>query len=360
MTRILVIDDDAVLRDAILETLGHYRFEVAGAHNGTAGLEMIRQYKPNLVLCDIHMNDIDGFSVLQQITHDGLITSVPFIFMTAHSDRNIQHRAMSLGADDYLVKPFSGEQLVDRVEARLQKYKQIEDRHTHTITALKHNISYSLPHELRTPLGAILGYGTLLRETSQDPIPEEVEEFASRILSSAKRLQHVVENYIVFMQLETMGEERRKGLRRNILPDVSPIVRDAARTVAENYGRAEDLAMDVSSVALCITDQDLRKIIQELVDNAFKFSSEGSSVVMQAKREADCYRVEIVDQGRGMTSEQLNSVGEFMQFDRKHHEQRGLGLGLTLARRLVEVYEGKFNITSDVDKGTLVELIFPL
>lgn len=357
-TRILVIDDDPVVRELIVKSLKQCDYSVIDAPNGNSGLKLIKQIKPHLVLCDIHMWDMSGLDVLRQITEDGLGSSMPFIFLTAIDDPDMQQQAMILGADDYLIKPFYPHELLARVQSRLEKYKNIEETHTQTMTALKHSISYALPHELRTPLASILGYASVLQADAKTVTTEEVEEWSTRILASTNRLQHVVENYLIYLQLETMGDEQQKGLRRNIVRDAKPIIEYAARTTAEKYDRVNDLKLDIASVALGISEQDLRKIVNELVDNAFKFSKKGTPVILNANRAHNRYHINIIDRGRGMTAEQIANIGEFMQFNRKQHEQQGLGLGLVLSRRLVAAYGGKMTIKSEAQTGTFIKLLF--
>ena len=108
-----------------------------------------------------------------------------------------------------------------------------------------------------------------------------------------------------------------------------------------------------------IAEEYLSKITDELVQNAFKFSEADSPVRVTLNEAFNAVTLSVSDQGRGFTAEQITRIGAYMQFDRKLHEQQGLGLGLTIAKRLVELHGGKFSIVSDKESGTVISARFP-
>jgi DNA-binding NarL/FixJ family response regulator len=121
MKRILVIEDHPLMRRNIVLILQREQFEVEGAENGRIGLKLARLNPPDLVLCDIMMPELDGYAVLNALRADAATALVPFIFLTAKGER-AQHRAgMDLGADDYLTKPVTREELLGAVHARLKR-----------------------------------------------------------------------------------------------------------------------------------------------------------------------------------------------------------------------------------------------
>jgi two-component system sensor histidine kinase/response regulator len=108
-----------------------------------------------------------------------------------------------------------------------------------------------------------------------------------------------------------------------------------------------------------IAEEYLSKITDELLQNAFKFSQAGSPVRVTLNEALNTITLSISDKGCGFTPEQITRIGAYMQFDRKLHEQQGLGLGLTIAKRLVELHGGKFSIASDKESGTVISARFP-
>jgi class 3 adenylate cyclase len=121
--KILVIDDESGIRNNILLMLKVERFAAVGAENGRVGLDMARSYLPNLILCDVNMPEMDGFQVLEALRADERLADTPFVFLTALDDRANQRRGMNLGADDYLTKPFTRNELMAAVTARLRKHE---------------------------------------------------------------------------------------------------------------------------------------------------------------------------------------------------------------------------------------------
>ena len=125
--KIVVIDDNPILCENTREMLELSNFEVSCAGNGKAGIEVIRAVKPDLILCDIMMPELDGYGVLRAVLNHPDSSRIPFIFLSSKAEKDDFRKGMDLGADDYLVKPFTGEQLLSMVTARLRKAETVND-----------------------------------------------------------------------------------------------------------------------------------------------------------------------------------------------------------------------------------------
>jgi two-component system, sensor histidine kinase and response regulator len=361
MTRILVIEDEKLLLEEVLDLLGFGDFEALGAANGLEGVKLARQELPDLIICDIMMPEMDGFEVLNQLRGSSSTENIPFIFLTARVDKNDMRRGMDLGADDYLTKPFTHNDLFNAINSRLAKQASVRRFTDKALDELRHSLLLTLPHELRTPLVGILGYGEFLATEAESFSPEDVSRMGRTIVNSAQRLHHLIENYLIYAQIEIIGNDPKRvnsmlGTGMTGSPD-EVITLEACR-VAEHYERTNDLQIEVVGAPIKVSDEHLRKIIGELVDNAFKFSKEGTPVKVNALVGRDTFLISIGDFGRGMTTEQVSQIGAYMQFERKFYEQQGSGLGLIVAKRLVELYGGKFSIESVPQHGTSIKLIF--
>ncbi|WP_013322474.1 response regulator transcription factor [Gloeothece verrucosa] len=126
MTRILLIEDDDLNCTLLQECLESEGFHIISAENGLQGLQQARQHLPDLILCDIMMPELDGYSVLLQLRQDPITAFIPFIFLTAKTTKAEQRRGMELGADDYLTKPLTAEEVIAAVEARLERKAMLE------------------------------------------------------------------------------------------------------------------------------------------------------------------------------------------------------------------------------------------
>jgi len=356
MHKILVVDDDAALRGVIGLALQAEGFEVLEAEDGAVAIQMACEQLPDLVLCDIRMEQMDGYLALASLRQHGATASLPFILMTGQADTEGMRRGMELGADDYLAKPFTIPQLVAAVEARLKKQRTVREQAERKLADLRANISLALPHELLTPLNGILGFSEIL---IGDPAvsPADVSSMAESIRESALRLHRVIENFLVFVQLEL-----RQGVAAEAAAalELGPTVERVAREQARRSGREDDLITDLRGGKSSILEEYFAKIVSELIDNAFKFSESGTAVRVELLNQSGQVILRIVDSGRGIKPEHLSQVGAYMQFERRFYEQQGSGLGLTIAKRLTELHGGSLSVSSTVGQGTTVEVHLPM
>ncbi len=121
MKKILVIEDEPEMRRNITALLRYKEYEPIAAENGCLGVEMARREKPDLILCDVMMPELDGFGVLRALQADSKLALIPFIFLTAKGEKDDLRSGMNLGADDYLTKPVANNDLVQAIEARLSR-----------------------------------------------------------------------------------------------------------------------------------------------------------------------------------------------------------------------------------------------
>jgi DNA-binding NarL/FixJ family response regulator len=124
MKRILVIEDEPEMRRNIATLLRHTNYQPIAAENGRQGLELARRERPDLILCDIMMPELDGFGVLRSLQMDEQLARIPFIFLTAKGEKDDLRSGMNLGADDYLTKPVGNAELINAIETRLRKSEQ--------------------------------------------------------------------------------------------------------------------------------------------------------------------------------------------------------------------------------------------
>lgn len=361
MTQVYIFEDEPDILDNIVDILTAAGFDAEGTINSLDGLSRVQQKQPAVIVCDIGMPVMDGYTVLRNIRQDTRTADVPFIFLTGQAERDRQRQGMELGADDYITKPFTQAELLKAIQAQLQKHSLIEQKYEATLQALRGNIAYALPHELRTPLTQIQGFADLMLLAEGQMQPAEVLEAAEAIRKGCERLNNLIENYLVYAQLDLIeGDPSRAHSPSEGYCPAAAATRARAEYQANGHGRLSDLILDMDEGAVRLSEADFDKIIDELIDNAFKFSDKGTPVTVRGRAEADTYRIEIVDRGWGMTKEQIASVGAYMQFDRKLHEQQGMGLGLTIAKRLIEYHQSKLTIRSEADQGTTMTFALPL
>lgn len=363
MKKILVIEDSQSLRKDILEMLGFEGYDAIGAENGGIGVERARDFLPDLIICDIMMPVLDGYGVLQELRRDALTSTIPFIFLTARTDRMDMRQGMELGADDFLTKPFHAAELLAAVRARLQKRDLFIEVAERRLDGLRENIMMALPHELRTPLNVILGFSDLLMSDAEIMDPPRVAEMSQHINSSALRLYRLIENFLIYAHTEILLTDtaQMEFLKRSYVIYPKATIVHTARQRLTQQERDEDLQTDVHEVeAVAIGEDYLRKIVEELADNAGKFSAAGTPIAIYGRQEGGFLAVSVTNQGRGMTAEQVAQVGAYMQFERRIYEQQGSGLGLIICRRLTELHGGTLTIDSVPGESMTVTVRLPL
>lgn len=359
MEKILVIEDAHLLRNGILETLSLEGFEVVGAENGMQGLRAAQEHRPDLILCDIMMPELDGYGVLDELRKNPETAMTPFIFMTAKTDKTDIRLGMGLGADDYLTKPFLTTDLLKTIRARLNRREMVNAQVELKLRQLRENIITALPHELRTPLNTIIGFSEMLLLDGLTLDPNKVTEWARFINDAALRLYRLIENYLVYVRIETLARDNEKIQAYKTARTENPteIIQAQASQKASSFKREADLVLQLENASnVHIPEQYLAKLVDELADNAFKFSTLGAKVEIQTSSKDGAFIITIIDHGRGITPEQIKDIGAYMQFDRWLYEQQGMGLGLEIARRLVELANGSLAIESEPAQHTKVSV----
>ena len=140
MKNILVIEDERLIRESIVEFLESEGFSCNQASNGREGILAAKKTHPDLIICDIKMPEMNGHQVLMSLRDDPTISSIPFIFLSAMVDKKDFRTGMSLGADDYLTKPFTNEDLLAAIKTRVEKNEEVQDK----LSKLTKNIAQSI------------------------------------------------------------------------------------------------------------------------------------------------------------------------------------------------------------------------
>jgi signal transduction histidine kinase len=356
MKKILLIEDEQALREGIADVLTFEGYKVIEAADGRSGIEQAIKNLPDLILCDILMPEMNGHDVLRQLAKNEGTRLIPFVFITALSERPDIRTGMEMGANDYLTKPFTHEELLKTIGKQLEKSEEIRKQKEGALNELRSNIIYSLPHELRTPLTGLLGYGQLLMECPEDFDSSMIREAGQDIYSSVMRLNRLIRNYLMYAQLELNKGFPPQSFELNT---VGEICQDVALKIAKEYNRQSDLEIEANSAKAIISEEEFNKIVEELTDNAFKFSVAGQKVKLKCWSDPVLFHLRIEDCGHGIPSEKIGKIGAYMQFDRRIYEQQGAGLGLFLAKTITEIYGGSFIIESEPAKGTLIEITLP-
>ena len=355
MKTILLLDDDESILSVFSMALRHHGYRVIEASSGDEGIELAKKHLPDLILSDISMPGKDGQAVLQTIRQHPELSTKQVVLMTGQTHLVTQRRGMELGADDFLVKPVSLGDLLRCVEARLERAQihwRVEDR---MLSKLRGSLRSNLPHELFTPLGGIIGLSDVLQADFANLSAEEVQDYLKDIHQSALRLHRTLRNYLLVLDLQASSEEQGLVTEQLQGEELERNLKSGIQAAIDYHRRAEDVVIHLEPCTILATPGDVSLIAEELVDNACKFSRKGTPIKIDFGTDAI---LKVSDEGRGMSPEEITQVGTFQQFDRKKHEQQGLGLGLALIQKLAAKCGAKVSIESKLGQGTSVTVIF--
>lgn len=261
-TTVLIVEDDRNLNLALVETLQTYGYATLSAYHGREALDLLRQQTPDVIVCDINMPVMDGYTFLQHTRAEPEWRLLPFIFLTARTTTEDQRRAKAIGIEDYLSKPIDARDLVAAIENALNRRRLVAAEIERNIENLRNRIVGLLQHEFRTPLTFILGYAELLLTSGGDTLdPEQLRLMASAILDGGRRLQEQIETFLFMAELQSHKLDPRAVEPVNAWSIWNDVLRDYAST--ERLGPLPVQLLDHHDALLV-------KVDVHLVDNAVR------------------------------------------------------------------------------------------
>lgn len=379
---VLVVEDNQHMNQFIVEALSD-RYRVASAFNGQEGLELAEQLLPDLIVSDMMMPQMSGSSLLREVRNRHSLDSIPFVVLTAKADDALRVKLLQTGAQDYLMKPFSIEELRSRIGnlvamKRTRDLLQHElDSQTQDLAALASELANSkrelqklaweaqqanqmkdeflavLSHELRTPINAILGWAQLLRTRQMNEA------------TKAKALETIERNARMQTQMIEDLLDVSRIIRGKLQLKLSPVnlksVIDAAIDTLRPAAAAKAIQLETdldNSMGAIFGDSDrLQQIVWNLLSNALKFTREGGQVSVRLEKsqienlpsEITYAQIQVSDNGIGIEPNFLPYVFDrFRQADSSYTRSHGgLGLGLAIVRNLVELHGGTVSASSN-------------
>ena len=355
-SQILLVDDNADMRDYLKRLLSQ-RWQVETAANGALALNLIQQQLPDLVLSDVMMPEMDGFQLLEALRTDPATKSLPIILLSARAGEEATIEGLEAGADDYLIKPFSARELVARVETQLQMSRL---RSEQSANRLKNEFLMTVTHELQAPLAAILTWARLLQTKPFD------QTKMARALATIER-NATVEAKLVKDLLDISsilsGKVQLQLQRVNLVT----LTKEVVTTLRETTGAKQiQLALDIPDgveISVLGNPDRLQQIIAHLLDNAIKFTHSGGRVDIRLEHLGSVAQITVTDTGIGIAPEFLPSV--FDRFSQAEvpscHSPGGVGIGLAIARHLVQLHKGTIEVASDGEgRGATFTILLPL
>ncbi|NES19860.1 MAG: hybrid sensor histidine kinase/response regulator [Symploca sp. SIO3E6] len=369
---VLVVDDEPDNFDVIETFLNHQNYQLYYAASGQEAIASLETYNPDLILLDVMMPGIDGIEVCRQIKAMSQWQALPIIMVTALSSKSDLAHCLTTGADDFISKPVNAVELRARVHSMLrikQHYDSIQSLShiqentinvlENTLNELRGNLASSISHELNTPLNGILGMIGLLRDDCEEMDLAEIREMLGWAEQSARRLEKLTKRLLIYLELE-LAASRQQPIDLDWTHFSASAIEATLKTRAQSVNRSDDLICVFEEVDIALSERYLLTILHELVDNALKFSLPQTIIQVSSQVIGGMLKLSIQDSGRGMTTEQIAKIDAFTQFERQTYEQQGIGMGLKIVQKIVELAQGKFSINSIYQQETTVDITLPL
>lgn len=359
--KILLVDDADVFRQSVANLLRLRSHDVIEATNGLDGVKLARAHLPDVVVSDIVMSQVDGYAMTAVLRQHPTTADIPLVLITGEADLKGMRKGMTLGADDYIAKPFKMDELAAALELRVHRRRAARDEVERKLACLGSSIGTGLPGELAQPLDRIVETSRALGTASHARTPEEISELARAIHTAGQRVERLAKNLFLHAQLELFGTNpaHLNALRRAHTAAASELVAAQARAIAGAADRARDLQLKISPGAAAMAEPHLARLAEELIGNAFHYSPSATPVTVQCYDDGHDFLLTVTDKGPGMATNEVERLSSSTPLARAAGAPYVTGLGLPIARRLAELHGGKLLLTSEPGKGTTVRVVLP-
>lgn len=362
--RILIVDDNEENLSVLGNHLINNNYSVQFAENGKTALKAINHKLPDLILLDISMPDLSGFEVCKILKSDDKTKEIPIIFLTAHNETEEIVNGFTLGAVDYITKPYNKIELLSRVKTHieLKKSKDLlkkQNIELKELNATKDKFFSIISHDLRSPYNAILGFSKLAHEKLKNKNYDKLEKYCELIHDSSLQSFKLLNNLLQWSRLQTGKIDFQP-----ILLFVKSEVNDVLELLKASYiDKNINLKISISDDIKIFADQlMLQTIIRNLISNSIKFTHEGGQITISAKIVNKNTEITVSDTGIGIEKENIDKLFRIdTEFTSKGtNKETGTGLGLILCNEFIEIHKGKIWVESEVNKGSKFIFNLPL
>lgn len=365
--KILIVDDRPENLITLKRVLSDLEVELIEASNGNDALKATLYHDFALALLDIQMPEMDGYELASILREEEKTANLPFVFISAvYTDNLNVFKGYEKGAFSFITKPFQPEILINKVKFFIEKHQQEvalyrlnEDlkRKNEALERMNQELeafSYSVSHDLRSPLRSINGYASILKEEFEDHLEEEAQHLLNKIIRSALKMSNLIDS---LLSLSRLG--RKQIIDHSI--KMNAIIKLVMREFEKIPGR-ENINFVVKKVPDARGDQELiKQIFINLISNAIKYSSQKNKpeIEIGAMDENGKTIYYVSDNGAGFNMEYQDKL--FGVFQRLHSSQQfeGVGIGLAIVKRIVTRHGGDIWAEGKVDEGATFYFTLP-
>ncbi|KPA10253.1 response regulator receiver sensor signal transduction histidine kinase [Candidatus Magnetomorum sp. HK-1] len=363
-SKILIVDDIPSNIQILAEAMRN-EYQIVFATNGKEAIKIaMSDHPPDLILLDIMLPDIDGYSVCNQLKKNNLTREIPVVFITAKSDETDETKGFECGGVDYIIKPFS----IPIVKARVQTHIELKKKRDllenmtvrlEQVNQMKNKFLGIAAHDLRSPLGSVRGFSRLLIEELSGQINEDQREFLDIIYQQSNHMLALVNDLLDVAVIESgkldlrIKEDSIIDMVQNRIRLFQHGLKKKNISVSTHFDSIQEIGFDRTRLA---------QVVDNLLSNAIKFSPENGTIIVQVFNVQDKIRVDIIDEGPGISLEHQPLIfGEFQKFRSKQsYTEKSTGLGLSIVKRIIDAHNGTIRVISEPGNGATMSFTLPV
>ncbi|MBT3190593.1 MAG: hybrid sensor histidine kinase/response regulator [Anaerolineae bacterium] len=356
--RILIIDDEEIVRDSCIQILAKGNYEIKTAENGMDGLTLLKEFQPDLALVDLKMPGISGFEVLDQIhAYDPTIVA---IVITGFATVDSAVEAMKKGTYDFLPKPFTPDELRMLVRRGLERRGLVLEtiRLRKEKELLRDHFAAIVSHELKSPLGAVQQNLFVLVSDLEELLSKEQSAKLARLQTRIKDMVKMINTWLRVISVDI------SKIRDDFTTvSIETVVEKAAENV-ESHAIRKDNEIKLTSRASCPQvfgdEGTLVEALVNILNNAVKYSRVGGLIEIETSEDSGNIIITITDEGVGIAEEDLPHIfDDFYSGKVRPEGERSSGVGLAITKRIVEAHDGKVSLKSKLGEGSSFSIHLP-
>lgn len=361
---LLVVDDVQENIQVLSNILDAHGYNLVFAKNGNQAVRVAKKKLPDLILMDVTMPELDGFSACKLLKEDVSTKEIPLIFLTARNQSQDIVEGFSLGGVDYITKPFNSEELISRVKNHIELNEareliKTQNEELKKLNATKDKFFRIIGHDLKSPISQIIQLSDLLVNQFNDYSEEEIKSFVGYMKESSITTFKLLENLLdwarsqtnsitfnpAFTKIKCIGDECVSLLKENAIAKKI--------TIHNNFNEEIEVKIDQNMIST---------VIRNLISNAVKFTNEGGTIELEANKKHDVIEISVKDNGVGMRRDDCEKLFKIESGNTSlgTNKEKGTGIGLILCREFVERHNGKIWAESEPDMGSKFTFSIPV
>ncbi|MBC7814209.1 MAG: hybrid sensor histidine kinase/response regulator [Burkholderiales bacterium] len=354
---VVIVDDTPENLRLLAQILSEQGYRVRSAPNGERAIATIQKERPDLILLDIVMPEMDGFEVCRWLKEDERFKDIPIIFISALNEVFDKVAAFSIGAVDYITKPFQIEEVLARVHTHLSLVEmretfQAQNQQLHDQNRELEAFAHTVAHDLKSPLAVLVGSLELLRSDA-DPADDQALKILGLSTNAAHKMNSIIDELLLLASI-------RKEEVQTAPIEMGSVVEQAFTRLSHMVNRyqPEVIAPNTWPIAHGYAPW-VEEVWVNYLSNGLKYGGQPPILELGAVQQPDGICFYVKDNGKGLDPDgQLRLFTEFTRLDKIRAQ--GHGLGLSIVRRIMDKLGGNFGVESTPGQGSFFYFTLPL